>query len=263
MTTVALGPPVIAEGRERALPAYWFQQPLPYRDVWRWQVERARRRAGGDVGDVLLLLEHEPVYTIGPRGNLAHLLVERGQLARLGIALEQVDRGGDITYHGPGQLVGYPVVRLSGAGRRVRAYIAALEEALIATAAYFGVEAGRAPGCTGVWVGRDKLAAIGVRVTHGIAYHGFALNVGPDLSPFERIVPCGLRDRGVTSLATRVGRDIALDEVAAVAAREIARACGFAHAPLQRAGPELLAQVAPYVTASAPNAARMARDSPR
>lgn len=237
------------EQPERHLRALLFQQPLPYRDVWHWQRERARLRARDEVGDLLLLLEHEPVYTIGPRGNPAHLLVDPGGLARIGISLERVDRGGDITYHGPGQLVGYPIVRLAGAGRRVRAYVEALEGAVIATAAHFGIAAERLPGLTGVWVGREKLAAIGVRVTRGVAYHGFALNVGPDLTPFARIVPCGLRNTGVTSLAALLGRPVALREVAELMAREVARACGFTLDALVTADPGMLG---PHTAGSSP-----------
>lgn len=232
--------PCAPEQPERHLRAWVFQQPLPYREVWHWQRERARRRAGDEVDDLLLLLEHEPVYTIGPRGNPAHLLVDPEALARLGIALERVDRGGDITYHGPGQLVGYPIVRLAGAGRRVRAYVEALEGAVIATVAHFGIEAGRLPGRTGVWAGREKLAAIGVRVTRGVAYHGFALNVEPDLSPFAGIVPCGLRDTGVTSLAALLGRPVATREVTELLAREVAHACGRTLGPLVTAEPGML-----------------------
>lgn len=215
-----------AEQPERPLRALLFPQPLPYREVWHWQRERARLRARDEVGDLLLLLEHEPVYTIGPRGDPANLLVDPAGLAELGIGLERVDRGGDITYHGPGQLVGYPIMRLAGAGRRVRAYVEALEGAVIATAAHFGIAAVRLPGLTGVWAGREKLAAIGVRVTRGVAYHGFALNVGPDLTPFARIVPCGLLDTSVTSLAAVLGRPVAIREVAEVVAHEVAHACG-------------------------------------
>lgn len=240
-TAVTLLPdPPSPERPQRHLRAFLFQQPLPYREVWHWQRERARLRARDEVDDVLLLLEHEPVYTIGPRGDAANVLVDAERLARLGISLERVDRGGDVTYHGPGQLVGYPIVRLAGAGRRVRAYVEALEGAVIATAARFGIVAGRLPGLTGVWVGREKLAAIGVRVTRGIAYHGFALNVGPDLTPFARIVPCGLRDTGVTSLSALLGRPVALPEVAGLVARELARTCGFTLDALVTAGPDIV-----------------------
>lgn len=247
-TRTNIAVPIVLEKSERygsLLHAYHFRDPLDYGRVWRWQLERARLRALEAAGDLLVLLEHEPVYTIGPRGNLDHLLVEPEQLKSLGIALERVDRGGDITYHGPGQLVGYPIIRLAGAGRRVRAYVAALEGALIGTAAHYGVVADRVPGLTGVWVGREKLAAIGVRVTRGVAYHGFALNVGPDLTPFQRIVACGLHGSGSTSLARLLGHDVAVADVAAIAAREVASACGLTLAsvtPMDRTL-EMLAQL--------------------
>lgn len=200
---------------------------MAYQPLWERQRALARARADGEIGNLLLLLEHEPVYTLGMRGDDAHLLADGALLARLGIACQRVDRGGDITYHGPGQLVGYPIVRLRGAGRGVRTYVGALEAALIRLAAHFGVVAASVPGYSGVWVGEEKLAAIGIRISRGVAYHGFALNVATDLAPFRQIVPCGLRGKGVTSLSALLGRAVSIDEVAPLCARAVADTCGL------------------------------------
>ena len=221
------------------LTACHLPRPLPYLPVWARQRELAAARAAGRVGDLLLLLEHEHVYTLGRRGDAAHLLADVATLTRLGIACHRVDRGGDITYHGPGQLVGYPIVRLRGAGRGVRAYVEALETALIGVAAAFGIAATALPGRPGVWVGGQKLAALGITVSRGVAYHGFALNVAPDLAYFARIVPCGIADAGVTSLAALLGRTVTIEEVVPICARAVAAACGL---PLRWVEADVLAR---------------------
>jgi lipoyl synthase len=163
--------------------------------------------------DYLLLLEHPHVYTLGSRATLDHVLVPPSSV---GAQLIEADRGGDVTYHGPGQLVGYPIITLPGwrdGIRDVVAYVRRLESVLIATFADLGVDASRRPGLTGVWMGDDKLAAIGVRVARGRTRHGFAINVDPDLSMFDHIVPCGIRDKGVTSLAKLLGAAPPMREV--------------------------------------------------
>jgi len=163
--------------------------------------------------DYLLLQEHPHVYTLGSSARSEHVLCDP---ASVGAELVVADRGGDVTYHGPGQLVGYPIVSLAEwrAGQRdVIAYIRRLEEVLIAVCRDFGISAQRSRGYTGVWVGDEKVAAIGVRVSRGRTRHGFALNVDPDLSMFEHIVPCGIRDRGVTSMARLLGRPVAMESV--------------------------------------------------
>jgi lipoyl(octanoyl) transferase len=167
-----------------------------------------------DVGsDVLFLLEHPRVYTLGKRTDRSHLLWDDSARAARGIELVQVDRGGDVTYHGPGQLVGYPILRLSSV-RRVVDYVRALEEVLIRALATFGVAGDRVEGFTGVWVGDEKVAAIGVRVaSKGVTSHGFALNITTDLSDYDGIVPCGIADRGVCSLAS-LGVATTVDAVA-------------------------------------------------
>jgi lipoyl(octanoyl) transferase len=190
----------------------------------------AARRAGKEQ-DTLLLLEHPPVVTLGRGAHAENLLLDEEGLRKRGIELHEAGRGGDVTFHGPGQLVGYPVVALQGERRDAHRYLRDLEEGLIATAAAFGLRAGRVPGLTGVWAGSGKLAAIGVRIGTGwVTSHGFALNVGGDLSGFESIVPCGIRDRGVTSLARETGRTFDLEAVARVAADHVAKALGLAAA---------------------------------
>jgi lipoate-protein ligase B len=195
--------------------------------MWERQRELAAARARGEIGDLLLLLEHPHVFTNGRRGDRAHLLADEAELARLGAVYLEVDRGGDITYHGPGQLVGYGIIHLEERRLGVREYVRGLERALIQTAAAFGVLASAVPGYTGVWVGNEKIVSIGVRVARGVAYHGFALNVDPDLSYFSRIIPCGIPDRGVTSLARLIGKPLTIDEVAPVCARELTAMLGL------------------------------------
>lgn len=186
----------------------------PYLPMWERQRELADARIRGDLDhDLLLLLEHDHVYTNGRRGDPRHLLVDDRQLAELGAAYHKIDRGGDITYHGPGQMVGYAIINLNAAGLSLRAYVRMLEQAIIQAVAGFGIEAEYVPGLTGVWVGEEKLAAIGVKVSHGVTWHGFALNVSTDLSYFGHITPCGIADRGVTSLSRLTGREIGVDEV--------------------------------------------------
>lgn len=156
--------------------------------------------AEGKVPDLLLYVEHPPVYTLGRGAAQEHLLLSPEVLAARGAIVRRVSRGGDVTYHGPGQLVGYPILNLERYGRDLHRYVRALEAALIGALAEFGVKAVRVPGLTGVWVGQEKIAAIGVAVRRWVTYHGFALNVAVDLDRFRAIVPCGIRDRGVTSL---------------------------------------------------------------
>ena len=188
---------------------------VDYHEAWALQQDLVERRRTDLVGDTVLLVEHPPVFTLGRRATEEHVLLDAAQRAAQGIDLVAVDRGGDVTYHGPGQLVVYPVLRLAGS-RHVVDFVRVLEEVAIATLARLGVEGTRRDGLTGVWVGREKIVAIGVRVgVGGITSHGFALNVDPDLTHFGGIVPCGLASEGVTSLAA-LGREA--DMVAARAA---------------------------------------------
>jgi lipoyl(octanoyl) transferase len=196
---------------------------VPYGAALRLQDSLVLSRRRDECPDTLLLLEHLPVVTLGRRGDREHVLLDRNQLVRRGIELHETGRGGDVTYHGPGQLVGYPVVRLPRERRDAHRYLRDLEQALIRTAESYGLAAHRQEGLTGVWVGDEKLAAIGVRLNAGwITSHGFALNVSTDLADFETIVPCGIADRGVTSLARLNGNAPDLRDVAARVAMHVA-----------------------------------------
>jgi len=179
---------------------------MDYLAAWEWQRELVRQRSAGAIGDTLLLIEHPHTYTLGRSTKAGHLLITPEQLAEQGIALVETDRGGDITYHGPGQVVGYPILKLSQHGGDLLRYLRLLEEMLIMALASFGVAAGRIAGLTGVWVGDAKIAAIGVKLSaSGITQHGFALNVATDLRYFQQIIPCGIADKGVTSLERLLG----------------------------------------------------------
>jgi lipoate-protein ligase B len=185
---------------------------LEYRQAWALQRGLAEARRAEQASDTLLLVEHPHTYTLGRRGTPEHILADAEALRRRDVVVVPIDRGGDITYHGPGQLVAYPILQLSGWGNDISHYVRLLEEVGIRTAAAFGVTAERQQGNTGVWVGNDKLVAIGVRVSRWVTTHGLALNVAPDLSYFADIVPCGLYDRGVTSLERLLGTAPSMEE---------------------------------------------------
>lgn len=185
---------------------------IPYDEAVDRQTAALSARAEGRIPDVLFLLEHPPVITLGRSADPAHLLEGPAALRRRGIDVREASRGGDVTLHAPGQLVGYPIVELRQRGQDVHRYLRELEEVLIRALAGWGIAAGRVAGATGVWVGDDKVAAIGVGVKRWVTCHGFALNVSTDLSLFETIVPCGLIGKGVTSAARLLGRDVAMEE---------------------------------------------------
>lgn len=176
-----------------------------------------QERKAGAIPDQLLLLEHPPVITLGvkARSDRSHVLASDELLLTRGVDVFESGRGGDVTFHGPGQLVGYPILDLKPDRCDVHRYVRDLEDVLIRTTAAFGVDAARAPGLTGVWVGTDKIAAIGVRISRWITSHGFALNVNTDLSHFDLIVPCGIHDAryGVTSLQRMLGRTVEMEAV--------------------------------------------------
>lgn len=179
---------------------------VAYADALKLQESLVKERRAGTVSDLLLLLEHPHVITLGTGSHAEHVLVDEAERARLGIELFETGRGGDVTYHGPGQLVGYPILDLKPDRKDLHRYLRDLEEVLILAAASLGVTARRVSGLTGVWTATGKLAAIGVRVSSGwITSHGFALNVSTDLAFFRTIVPCGIRDRDVTSLERELG----------------------------------------------------------
>jgi lipoyl(octanoyl) transferase len=173
--------------------------------------ELADRRADGEIPDTLILLEHPPVFTAGKRWEPGHLLFDEPSLARMGAELHYVDRGGSVTFHGPGQLVGYPIVHL-GPEPDVIAYLRKVEEVIVRACADLGVAAERSEGFTGVWAGERKLCAIGVRVQRDVTLHGFALNCATDVAWFGAIVPCGIADRGVTTLTELTGRAITVED---------------------------------------------------
>jgi lipoate-protein ligase B len=205
--------------------ARWLGR-MEYLEAWRLQQTLAQERAEGLGHDVLLLLEHPPTYTIGRGGDDSAFLTPPAALEAMGAAVHHVDRGGRVTFHGPGQLVGYPIIDLSEWRRDVHAYLRALEEVLIATLADFGLTAGRKRGYTGVWMGDKKIGAIGVKVSRWVTTHGFALNVTCDLDWFGHIVPCGLRGKGVTSLERAGGGRPPLRAVADLAAGHFGRVFG-------------------------------------
>lgn len=186
------------------------------------------RVVAGEFPDLLLLLEHPHVFTLGRRGQESDVLASKDMLSRLGVDMQLVDRGGETTYHGPGQLVGYPIVNLRRLGVGVRQYVETLEQVLIGTISEFGITAHSEGKPTGVWVGDSKIAAIGVRVSRGVTMHGFALNVSPDLSFFEHIVPCGMPDVTVTSMARELGREVAVGDVLPGVARVFGEQIGMA-----------------------------------
>jgi lipoyl(octanoyl) transferase len=200
---------------------------VPYRPTWELQDELADQRRGRHIGDRLLLLEHFPVYTIGRGGDETNMLAGPARLRELGAELIRIDRGGDITFHGPGQLVAYPIVELRDP-LDLRRYVRTLEAAIIATAAAFGVVGDRLEGHPGIWVdGERKLAAIGVRVRRGVTTHGLALNVNTDLRWFAEMIPCGIRDKDVTTLSREAGRTVPMDEVEDELARQLADHVGL------------------------------------
>lgn len=201
---------------------------VAYADALALQDDLVRRRRAGEIPDTLLLLEHPHVITLGSGSHPEHVLLDSDERAARGIELFETGRGGDVTYHGPGQLVGYPILDLKPDRQDLHRYLRDLEEALILVLADFGLEGGRKDGLTGVWMEDRKLAAIGVRVSSGwITSHGFALNVATDLTYFGAIVPCGIRQHGVGSLSGELGRPVSLEEASASVVRAMERIFGF------------------------------------
>jgi len=172
-----------------------------YKAVWDLQKEMQQQRINGNIEDTLILVEHNPVYTLGKNANEDHLLQSRDE----SVDVFNIERGGDITFHGPGQLVGYPILDLSNYKKSVSWYMRTLEQVLIDTLIEFKIIAQRNDGLTGVWVGDEKIAALGVRISRWVTMHGFALNVNPDLSFYDGIIPCGIFDHGITSMEQLLG----------------------------------------------------------
>jgi lipoyl(octanoyl) transferase len=186
-----------------------------YAEALDLQRSLVEERKAGRIPDTLLLLQHPPVITLGVRGDggRANIVAAPERLAALGIDVHETGRGGDVTYHGPGQIVGYPIVDLKPDRCDVHRYVRDVEEVMIRVCADWGVSAGRIAGLTGAWVAAEKIGAIGVRISRWVTSHGFAFNVSPALDHFQLIVPCGISDRGVTSLARLTGRDVPLADV--------------------------------------------------
>jgi lipoyl(octanoyl) transferase len=200
---------------------------VPYQPTWELQDELAEQRRTRRIGDRLLLLEHFPVYTLGRGGDESNLLASPERLREIGAELVRVDRGGDITFPGPGQIVAYPIVELKDP-LDLRRYVRTLETAIIDTAAAFGVTGARIERHPGIWVdGERKLAAIGVRVRRGVTTHGLALNVNTDLRWFDEMIPCGIHDKEVTTLARELGHAVSMDDVEDELARRLAGHLGL------------------------------------
>ncbi len=204
---------------------------MPYKKAWDYQRALHARVARGEAPPTLLLVEHPRVITLGRKATGENLLFPEAWYKKQGFEVYWVERGGDVTYHGPGQLVGYPIFPVE---RRVRDFLRRLEAVIIRVAKSYGIEAYATPGYAGVWVGDEKLAAFGVAVKEGVALHGFALNVNTNLEDFGLIIPCGIRDKGVTSLEKLLGRPLDMDEVKA----RVVRAMKEVFGEVRRAGPE-------------------------
>jgi lipoate-protein ligase B len=187
---------------------------IEYGEAYKLQRKLHRKRIIGEIPDTMLLLEHPPTFTIGRSGKMSNVLVSRDKLADEGIAFFFIERGGDVTYHGPGQLVGYPIIDLSHRGKDIHRYVHDLEEIIIRTLNDFSMGADRDEGHAGVWVENEEVAAIGLSVRSWVTMHGFALNVNPNLEYFSLINPCGFSDRKATSMSKILGHEVLMEEVA-------------------------------------------------
>jgi lipoate-protein ligase B len=230
--TATLTPASDHDSAGDALEVSWLGR-IDYREAWDLQKRLAAARADGEIGDRLLLLEHPAVLTLGKHADESHVLASAAELARRGIEVLRVERGGEVTYHGPGQLVAYPIIALSRRGLLLRPLVRALEAAMVATSEAFGVAAARRDGHPGCWCDPDgpaprKLGALGIRVERGVSYHGIALNIDPDLADFDLIDPCGMPGVESTSIANELARRGAaatassVEEAAGVFARALA-----------------------------------------
>src|SRR4051794_38347693 len=245
-------PDGVADADARAAVSVHWLGRVPYREAWDLQKRLAAARAAGAIGDQLLLLEHPAVLTLGRQADEAHVLASASALASRGIELLRVERGGEVTYHGPGQLVAYPILRLADRGLLLRPYVRALEAAMSDTCAEAGVAAGRREGHPGCWVDPDgprprKIGALGIRVERGVAYHGIALNVDTSLADFDLIDPCGMPGLASTSIAAERGQPHEAPSIERVAMA----ATAFAHALADRLGGiDLLGDLPPRADAA-------------
>ena len=218
---------------------------VEYIGAWELQRTLHRRVVEGELPNLLLLLEHPHVYTLGRRGTDLDILASADELTELGAQVHSVDRGGEATYHGPGQLVGYPIVNLREWGGGPLEYVRTLERALVATLAEFGIRGQTEDRPTGVWARDAKIAAIGVRISRGVTMHGFALNVAPDLSYFDRVVACGMPEGQVTSMSSQLSEEVQVDTVIPVLTRNFGEAFGW---PMEWAEPAQLYEAEEAVT---------------
>lgn len=193
---------------------------ISYQKAWNLQKELILKRQKDLIPDTVLLCQHPPVYTLGKGGKQEHLLADRNLLNRLGAEYVPIDRGGDITFHGPGQLVVYPILKLRDLGVDLHQYLRGLEECSIQTLSQYGVQAGREKGLTGVWVNGAKIAAIGVRLSRWVSMHGIAVNINTEMRYFKHIVPCGIASKPVTSLENLLGRRVPLEDFSSKFAAE-------------------------------------------
>ena len=212
---------------------------VPYAEALAMQRALVEARRAGSVGDLLLLLQHPPVITLGVKGDggRANVVVAPERLAELGIEVHETGRGGDVTYHGPGQIVGYPILDLRPDRCDAHRYVRDLEDVMIRTCAAYGLDAGRVAGLTGTWIGAAKIGAIGVRLARWITSHGFAFNVSTNMEHFRLIVPCGIADRGVTSLEAETGLTLRIDDVEDVMVRAFAEVFDRVVTPMPAAVP--------------------------
>lgn len=210
-----------ANSHTRTVDVVRFPAPVPYAEALRIQLDRRDAVIDGRSPEALFLLEHSPVITLGRNARPENLLHSPADYAGMGIEVYEADRGGDVTYHGPGQLVAYPILDLKARGLGIRAYIRLLEQVLIDFLSEYGLRGERISGLTGVWVGGAKVAAIGVGARRWVSYHGLALNIDPDMTAFTRIVPCGIVDKPVTSLKTLLGEAPAFADVSAAVERTL------------------------------------------
>lgn len=204
---------------------------VEYTQALAWQEELVQQRCRGEIGDTLLLLEHPPVFTLGRGADARHILTAHQ------IPVHRVSRGGEVTFHGPGQLIGYPILDLTGHGRDVHLYLRTLEIALIEVLAAYGISARQASGLTGVWVGERKIASLGIGVRRWVTYHGFALNVDLDLGSFNDIVPCGLVGVRMTSMAESLGGAVDMASVKICTATRLAQRFGYEETLWQKHSP--------------------------
>ncbi len=204
-----------------------YQRNWRYKEAWDAQNALLEMRKADEITDVLILTDHPPVYTLGKNATGVNMLISEDAAAKQGIDVHWIDRGGDITFHGPEQLVGYPIFNLGALYRDVGRFLRELEEALILSLAEFGISGGRTPGLTGVWVEGAKVAAIGVRLSRWYSKHGFALNVNTDLNYFKSIIPCGINDKPVTSMQEILGKKIDFAQVAEAVERSVSEVFGF------------------------------------